>query len=311
MDESFDEDEKPTIEQTDIAFDDDEDEGDLDMSGVRQEAWIAKLPSFLFEKWADISEDDLELAKVQVYSDPYGGPDQYKLILADHERHDDIPKEYELDVIGQQVQNNYCFCEDRKINSVSLSSTVTGNFNIRPSVNADYSKKLRERTLLAAKPERTIRFLEENENRGAYVPPGAQSIVGDKFSSLVPKKPKVTMEQKTTRIPKNELIDSLFGAFEKYAYWTFKGLKDYVKQPESYLKEVLNEIAILDKKGHYNNCYHLKPEYSQNISAETVSVAPQGVEAPLENVGNEEDYSYEALENDEFEAGSDDDLSDD
>ncbi|CAG8764564.1 11769_t:CDS:2, partial [Racocetra fulgida] len=167
---------------------------------------------------------------------------------------------------------------------VSLSATVTGNFNIRPSVNADYSKKLRERTLLAAKPERTIRFLEENENRGAYVPPGDQSA----------------------------LIDSLFGAFEKYAYWTFKGLKDYVKQPESYLKEVLNEIAILDKKGHYNNCYHLKPEYSQNISAETVSVAPQGVEAPLESVSNEEEYSFEAPENDEFEAGvSDEDLSDD
>jgi len=35
---------------------------------------------------------------------------------------------------------------------------------------------------------------------------------------------------------------------------------------------VLNEIAILDKKGHYDNCYHPKPEYSQNISAETVSV---------------------------------------
>ncbi|CAG8838458.1 22784_t:CDS:2, partial [Racocetra persica] len=99
MEESF---EEQNIEQTDIAFDDDEDEGDLDMSGMRQEAWIAKLPLFLFEKWADLNEDDIELAKVQVYSDPYGGPDQYKLILSEHERHADIPKEYELDVIGQQ-----------------------------------------------------------------------------------------------------------------------------------------------------------------------------------------------------------------
>ncbi|CAG8779586.1 34434_t:CDS:1, partial [Gigaspora margarita] len=63
----------------------------------------------------------------------------------------------------------------------------------------------------------------------------------------------------------------------------------------SYLKEVLNEIAILDKNGHYYNCYHLKTESSQNISAKTVSVAPQVVGVPLENVGNEEDYSYEAL----------------
>src|SRR5436190_23750154 len=97
-------------------------------------------------------------------------------------------------------------------------------------------------------------------------------------------------------MPKNELIDLLFGAFEKYTYWTLRGLKDYAKQPEvfnqkknntdislfickifinyfflviilkSYLKDVLNEIAILDKRGPYNNCYHLKPEYSQQSS---------------------------------------------
>ncbi|KAF0462438.1 transcription initiation factor tfiif subunit beta [Gigaspora margarita] len=72
--------------------------------------------------------------------------------------------------------------------------------------------------------------------------------------------------------------------FEKYAYWAFKGLKGYVKQPESYLKVVLNEITILYKKGLYNNCYHLKPEYRQNIFSETVSVDPQGV-------GNHRDMS--------------------
>ncbi|CAG8854005.1 18413_t:CDS:2, partial [Gigaspora margarita] len=33
----------------------------------------------------------------------------------------------------------------------------------KPSVNADYSKKLREKILLAAKHEGTVRFLEENE----------------------------------------------------------------------------------------------------------------------------------------------------
>ena len=33
-------------------------------------------------------------------------------------------------------------------------------------------------------------------------------------------------------MPKNELIDLLFNAFELYAYWSLKGLKIYVKQPE-------------------------------------------------------------------------------
>ncbi|RIB07152.1 hypothetical protein C2G38_2147707 [Gigaspora rosea] len=60
------------------------------------------------------------------------------------------------------------------------------------------------------------------------------------------KKPKVMMEQKMTRIPKNELIDSLFGVFKKYVYLAFKGLATGAK-----------------------------------ISAEIVSVDPQGAGVPL------------------------------
>jgi len=154
---------------------------------------------------------------------------------------------------------------------------------------------LRERTIQASKPERTIRILGEDESRGAYVPPGGSSAAVTKFSNLVQKKAKVTMEQKTTRMPRNDLLDLLFGAFSRYMYWTFRGLKDYAKQPESYLKEILSEIAILDKKGPYNNCYHLKPEYSQKNSAAAISVAPQGLEASIAGVGSggEEQADFE------------------
>lgn len=37
---------------------------------------------------------------------------------------------------------------------------------------------------------------------------------------------------KATRIPKNELLDLLFKCFQEYAYWSLKGLREYVKQPE-------------------------------------------------------------------------------
>ena len=38
---------------------------------------------------------------------------------------------------------------------------------------------------------------------------------------------------KATRIPKNELLDLLFKCFQEYAYWSLKGLREYVKQPEA------------------------------------------------------------------------------
>ncbi|CAG8731427.1 4651_t:CDS:2, partial [Gigaspora margarita] len=45
-------------------------------------------------------------------------------------------------------------------------------------------------------------------------------------------KPKVTIEQKIIYMPNNEPIDLLFNIFEK----------DYLKQLESYLEEMLNEV---------------------------------------------------------------------
>ncbi|KAF9992435.1 hypothetical protein BGZ65_012240 [Modicella reniformis] len=70
------------------------------------------------------------------------------------------------------------------------------------------------------------------------------------------------MDQKTTRMPRNELVDMLFAAFEKFPYWSFKGLVEYCKQPHSYLKEVLGEICIFIKKGPYTARYQLKPEFA-------------------------------------------------
>lgn len=69
--------------------------------------------------------------------------------------------------------------------AVALSGTVKANYNMKPSVNTEYSRKVRERTKKASKPERKIRILEEYENRGAYVPPGVANAAVTKFSNLV------------------------------------------------------------------------------------------------------------------------------
>ena len=55
--------------------------------------------------------------------------------------------------------------------------------------------------------------------------------------------------------------------------WHLTNLLSILK---SYLKEVLSEIATLDKKGAYTNCYHLKSEYSRH-AATNESIAPVGL----------------------------------
>lgn len=57
--------------------------------------------------------------------------------------------------------------------------------------------------------------------------------------------------QRLTRIPKNELLDLLFPLFAQAPYWHLRALNDHVQQPQTYLRETLNEVAILVPKGPY------------------------------------------------------------
>ncbi len=56
---------------------------------------------------------------------------------------------------------------------------------------------------------------------------------------------------KRVRIEKDDLEHMLFKLFEKTPYWTIQQLQKQLEQPTSYLKEVLTEIAVVNKKGPY------------------------------------------------------------
>ena len=65
---------EPTDAATPSAMGDDdyEDTGELVIpaSSDQSQAWLAKLPKWLWESWADIAEDEeLELGKVRVYNE--------------------------------------------------------------------------------------------------------------------------------------------------------------------------------------------------------------------------------------------------
>ncbi|CAG8444130.1 14349_t:CDS:1 [Ambispora leptoticha] len=265
----------------DMEFEDgDEEADDLDMKNLSAKAWLVKLPTFLAKKWSEIEQEDVDLGCVRIHESG-----KIELILSDNKIYAEMPREYDLEITNTDVKDSYSFVLKRDENGmetgpVAIQATVHHNCYIRPYASDEYRQKVRQRTIEASQPKRTVQVMSPDENRGAYVPPGLQASSADNFGKFVSKKTKIPMEQKTTRMPKNELIDLLFQAFEEYAYWSLRGLKDYVKQPESYLKDVLTEIAILDKRGPYNNCYHLKPEYKRENEPTNDSIAPNGLEPP-------------------------------
>lgn len=96
------------------------------------------------------------------------------------------------------------------------------------------------------------------------------------FKSFVkPPTPARSQLNKAARIPKNELIDLLHQCFDEYKYWPMKSLKQRTKQPEAYLKETLQEIAVLVKGGSFASHWMRQAIYDRDLSHQMESAAPE------------------------------------
>lgn len=95
-----------------------------------------------------------------------------------------------------------------------------------------------------------------------------------------------SQDNKTARIPQNELLDLLHKCFQEYKYWSLKALKARARQPEAYLKETLLKIASLEKTGPFAMNYTLNPE-AQMMTYNDRGDVPEGI-AP-DNDDEEED----------------------
>lgn len=84
-------------------------------------------------------------------------------------------------------------------------------------------------------------------------------------------KAKAEAAQKLVRLPRNELLDMLFSAFEQFEYWNMKSLRAHTQQPEGYLRMVLSDIAQLNKRGPYAGHYSLLEEYKKKRDGDATS----------------------------------------
>lgn len=165
-------------------------------------------------------------------------------------------------------------------------------------ISPEYREVLRKRKLEASKPRHSVKVLDDDDasrnnmltsgvGAGFIKGPRASLIVGSdvvmwlllwfltlRFSLLLPStrmcvgalqtqnRKTGNQAEKFARMPRNELMDLLFESFEEYPYWSIKGLRARVEQPEVYLRDVLSSIADLHKRGPYSGNWSLKPEYA-------------------------------------------------
>src|SRR5690242_12089359 len=75
------------------------------------------------------------------------------------------------------------------------------------------------------------------------------------------------MENKATRWPENQLLDAIARCFSEHKFWSIKAFRGKIPQPEAYLRECLDKIAVLHRSGTFANHWSLKPEYEGMITS--------------------------------------------
>ena len=90
-------------------------------------------------------------------------------------------------------------------------------------------------------------------------------------------------ENKAIRMPQNELLDRIFEMFIPYEYIPLGRFKQDLNQPEAWLKETLDKVAVLVKGGRFNLTYKLRDDAKAERSSETFENAKGA--APMPNFG--------------------------
>ncbi|KAH3674943.1 hypothetical protein WICMUC_002963 [Wickerhamomyces mucosus] len=179
----------------------------------------------------------------------------------------------------------------------ALVGTVVHECQIIPSIaDPNYNKIIEQRKkLIKEEPRPSVTLL--NEASGVSLSNAGLTLKTDTSTFLKPVVNKQkNSEGRAIRIPQKELLDLLFKLFDEYDYWSLKGLKERTKQPEIYLKETLDQIAQLIKKGPYIGKWALKKEFKElkdQERAERLGELNTGDNDEEEEEENDEDLEME------------------
>jgi transcription initiation factor TFIIF subunit beta len=144
-----------------------------------------------------------------------------------------------------------------------LEGVVSEKFDVRPASLAD-----------AAYRQVSLRRMEEATKKTRVVGDvkGVQRVVPLPTARNVVKRLDGTEEgakkPRFERLEKDALENKLMGLFERRNLWTFKQLVEETKQPAVWLKEVLAELAVLNRRGPNTGMWTLKDMYKRKGAAD-------------------------------------------
>uniref|UniRef100_A0A061S5P8 Transcription initiation factor TFIIF subunit beta n=1 Tax=Tetraselmis sp. GSL018 TaxID=582737 RepID=A0A061S5P8_9CHLO len=254
----------------------------LETTEAERPVWLVKVPKFLAAKWKETAESGGPGAKLgtirfqsaQLQPSETAVPENFTLSLP--EGTEGVPLAYQISQLGDGQEHTHVFSSDPD-EGLSVSGKVVCRFDAHAqrsmtennpwetnwgSVTIDpaYCKLSRERYEAANRKTRTLQMTDGRRDRFAHLK-----------RQQKPKRPAETLrgsrpsETKRVRMEKDELEKLLFSLFEKRPNWSLSDLVEATDQPQAWLKEILLQVAVLNKKGNVKGSYALKPEYAVNL----------------------------------------------
>ncbi|CAL4947218.1 unnamed protein product [Urochloa decumbens] len=252
----------------------------LETARADRPVWLMKCPTVVSRAWQEAAaaatsnpeagganpNPNPVVAKVVLSLDPLSDdeqPPKFKMEMV-QANNGNTPKGYSLDMYSDFVPMRI-FSESNQ-GKYACEGKVDQKFDMKPhSENlAEYGKLCRERTTKSmAKPRRVEVLVDDTGNRMRPMP-GVPPIPTTTNTKDKKKPPPPKYETKRTRRNRTEMENILFKLFERQPNWSLKHLIQETDQPEQFLKEILNDLCVYNKRGPNQGTHELKPEYKKS-----------------------------------------------
>ncbi|WRT69936.1 uncharacterized protein IL334_006927 [Kwoniella shivajii] len=252
-----------------------------------------------------------------------------------------IPDEYNVNVPEERAKNLYVFTEKKKVYGPSTTSgTAEGDdvpkvggkrkrdkarpkllakvdheCHVTPVQTQKYLKILEQRRLESEQSKRPVMRMDDtgiSQAEQNQLASGYKNSIST-FGSRMISSGKQNTGERHARLERHELTDRIFSLFKEKPYWGIPALKMTLKQPDSWLREVLKDVAEQIKEGRYVNMWQLKKSWRDGEGEGDTEIGAEGesdVKGEGDEVGegfdqkpiiNEDDLDEDEDEDDDFE----------
>lgn len=225
---------------------------ELNTNNKNIKIWLAKVPLFLAERILS-QEGESVIGELEITKATPTESASLSLKLSDDFCKNGFPSSFDVKITARE---NTMYVVKTNGEGADIEGIVNNECYITPEINGEYLSYKRKFGFKSDTKRNDIQVID-------YLREGKK---GEKFGSLreleylARKRKKMLLEKKRERLGKNEVMDLVFKAFERYPSWTVKDLADFCGQPVAFIQEIVSEICVLNKKD-LRNSYELRPEY--------------------------------------------------